>query len=111
MTLPIGSRLGPCEILSLLGAGGMGEVYRTRDTRLDRTVAIKILPADRCASPEFRQRFDREAKTISQLSHPHICALYDVAPDGQRFLVNTDIGDPTTSPLTIVLNWAAGQAR
>jgi len=78
MTLPIGSRLGPYEILSLLGAGGMGEVYRARDTRLDRTVAIKILPADRCASPEARQRFEREAKTISQLSHPHICALYDV---------------------------------
>jgi len=78
MTLPIGSRLGPYEILSLLGAGGMGEVYRARDTRLERTVAIKILPADRCGSPEARQRFEREARTISQLSHPHICALYDV---------------------------------
>jgi eukaryotic-like serine/threonine-protein kinase len=78
MTLAIGSRLGPYEIQSLLGAGGMGEVYRARDTRLNRTVAIKILPADRCASPEARQRFEREAATISQLAHPHICALYDV---------------------------------
>jgi len=78
MTLPIGSHLGPYEILALLGSGGMGEVYRARDTRLGRTVAIKILPAERCASPELRQRFEREAKTVSQISHPHICALYDV---------------------------------
>ena len=78
MTLPAGSRLGPYEILSPLGAGGMGEVYRARDTRLERTVAVKVLPSDTAASPEARQRFEREAKTISQLSHSHICALYDV---------------------------------
>ncbi|HSS45337.1 MAG TPA: protein kinase, partial [Thermoanaerobaculia bacterium] len=83
MTLPAGTRLGPYEILSPLGAGGMGEVYRARDTRLDRTVAVKVLPQHLSASPEVRQRFEREAKTISQLSHPHICALYDVGREGE----------------------------
>src|SRR5213593_1293573 len=66
----------------------MGEVWKARDTRLDRTVAIKVLPSHLSASPEVRQRFEREAKTISQLSHPHICALYDVGnQDGVEFLV------------------------
>src|SRR3989441_9453849 len=66
----------------------MGEVYRARDTRLDRTVAVKVLPSHLSASPELRQRFEREAKTISSLSHPHICALYDVGnQDGVEFLV------------------------
>jgi len=83
MTLAAGSRLGPYEILSPLGAGGMGEVYRARDTRLDRTVAIKVLASHLSASPEVRQRFEREAKTISQLSHPHICALHDVGREGE----------------------------
>src|SRR5205823_13172389 len=70
------------------GSGGMGEVYRARDTRLGRTVAVKVLPSHLSASPEVRQRFEREAKTISQLSHPHICALYDVGnQDGVEFLV------------------------
>src|SRR5262245_16341944 len=78
MTLEAGNRLGPYEILRPLGAGGMGEVYQARDTRLERTVAIKILPAERYSSAEVRQRFEREAKTISQLSHPHICTLFDV---------------------------------
>ena len=82
MTLSAGSRLGPYEILSPIGAGGMGEVYRARDTRLDRTVAVKVLSADLSASPESRQRFEREARTISQLSHPHICALHDVGREG-----------------------------
>ncbi len=83
-----GSRLGPYEVLSPLGAGGMGEVYRARDTRLERTVAVKVLPQHLSASPEVRQRFEREAKTISQLSHPHICALYDVGnQDGVEYLV------------------------
>ncbi len=76
--LSAGSRLGPYEILAPVGAGGMGEVYRARDTRLERTVAVKVLPAHMSKNEEFRQRFEREAKTISQLSHPHICALYDV---------------------------------
>ncbi len=82
MTLSAGARLGPYEILAPLGSGGMGEVYKARDTRLERTVAIKVLPQRLSSSPEVRQRFEREAKTISQLSHPHICALYDVGREG-----------------------------
>src|SRR5678816_1462297 len=88
MTLAAGTRLGPYELIAPVGAGGMGEVYRAKDTRLDRTVAVKVLPAHLSSSPESRQRFEREAKTISQLSHPHICALYDVGnQDGVEFLV------------------------
>ncbi len=83
MTLETGTRLGPYEILGAIGAGGMGEVYRARDTRLDRTVAVKVLPSHMSSSPDVRQRFEREAKTISQLSHPHICALYDVGREGE----------------------------
>ena len=88
MALAAGARLGPYEIHSALGAGGMGEVYKARDTRLDRTVAIKILPESLAADPQFRDRFDREARTISQLDHPHICALYDVGEhNGTAYLV------------------------
>ena len=88
MTLSAGTRLGPYEILAAVGAGGMGEVYRAKDTRLERSVAIKVLPQHLSASPEVRQRFEREAKTISQLSHSHICALYDVGnQDGVEYLV------------------------
>ncbi|HEV8117863.1 MAG TPA: serine/threonine-protein kinase, partial [Thermoanaerobaculia bacterium] len=88
MTLDAGTRLGPYEIGSAIGAGGMGEAYRARDTRLERTVAIKVLPSHLSKSEEIRQRFEREAKTISQLSHPHICALYDVGnQDGVEYLV------------------------
>jgi eukaryotic-like serine/threonine-protein kinase len=88
MSLAAGTRLGPYQILSALGAGGMGEVYKARDTRLDRIVAIKILLAPLAADPQFRERFDREARTISQLDHPDICALYDVGEqDGTSFLV------------------------
>jgi eukaryotic-like serine/threonine-protein kinase len=88
MTLTAGVRLGPYEIVSPLGAGGMGEVYRAQDTRLERTVAVKVLTAHLSSSPEVRQRFEREAKTISKLSHPHICALYDVGEsDGTEYLV------------------------
>jgi serine/threonine protein kinase len=83
MTLSAGTKLGPYEVLSPLGAGGMGEVYKARDTRLERTVAVKVLPERLSVSPESRQRFEREAKTISQLSHPHICALYDVGREGE----------------------------
>jgi serine/threonine protein kinase len=78
VSLAAGSRLGRYEILSPLGAGRMGEVYRARDTRLERTVAIKVLPSHLSSPPESRLRFDREARRISQLSHPHVCALYDV---------------------------------
>jgi Tol biopolymer transport system component len=88
MTLEAGTRLGPFEIVSPLGAGGMGEVYRARDTRLGREVALKVLPQALSASPELRQRLEREAKTISQLSHPHICTLHDVGhQDGVDYLV------------------------
>ena len=83
MSLFPGARLGPYEIVAPLGAGGMGEVYRAKDVRLERTVAIKVLPAALSASPQSRQRFEREAKTISQLSHPHICALHDVGREGE----------------------------
>jgi serine/threonine protein kinase len=78
MPLTPGVRLGPYEIVAALGAGGMGEVYKATDTRLERTVAIKVLNAELAADPQFRDRFDREARTISQLTHPHICTLYDV---------------------------------
>jgi eukaryotic-like serine/threonine-protein kinase len=78
MSLTPGTRLGPYEVLAPLGAGGMGEVYRARDTRLDRTVAIKILPPHLATDRQFRERFEREARAISQLTHPHICTLYDV---------------------------------
>jgi len=78
MALTSGTKLGPYEIQSPLGAGGMGEVYRARDTRLDRTVAIKILPAHLSDNPEAKQRFEREARAISSLNHPNICTLHDV---------------------------------
>src|SRR5579872_5763397 len=88
MTLPAGTKLGPHEIQSPLGAGGMGEVYRARDTRLQRTVAIKILPAHLSGNSEARSRFEREARTISSLNHPNICTLHDVgAQDNTSYLV------------------------
>jgi eukaryotic-like serine/threonine-protein kinase len=86
--LTSGIRLGPYEITAPLGAGGMGEVYRARDTRLDRTVAIKVLPTHLSDNLEFKQRFEREARAISSLNHPHICHLYDIGShDGTDFLV------------------------
>jgi serine/threonine protein kinase len=86
--LQAGARLGPYEILSPLGAGGMGEVYKAMDTRLDRTVAVKILPEILASDPQFRDRFEREAKAIAALTHPHICTLYDVGrQDAVEYLV------------------------
>src|SRR2546426_11121039 len=88
MPLAAGTRLGPYEIVAPLGAGGMGEVYRARDTRLGREVAIKVLPQHLSASPDVRARFEREARTISQLNHPHICTLHDFGRhDGTDYLV------------------------
>jgi serine/threonine-protein kinase len=88
MSMPSGTRLGPYEIAAAIGAGGMGEVYKARDTRLDRVVAIKILPERLASDPQFRERFDREARAISRLAHPHICTLYDVGESvGTAFLV------------------------
>src|SRR5579872_5202831 len=90
MALTSGTKLGPYEILSPLGAGGMGEVYRARDTRLERSVAIKVLPTHLSSNPELKVRLEREARTISSLQHPHICVLHDVGHDaasGTDFLV------------------------
>src|SRR6187431_1784281 len=88
MALQPGVRLGPYEIVSAAGAGGMGEVYRARDTRLDRTVALKVLPPDLTSDPAAKQRFEREARAVAALSHPHICALFDVGRhEGTDFLV------------------------
>src|ERR1035438_5633258 len=88
MTLTSGTKLGPYEIQSPLGAGGMGEVYRALDTRLDRTVAIKVLASHLSASPELKQRMEREGRAISSLNHPHICQLYDIgSQNGTDYLV------------------------
>src|SRR5258706_14398004 len=88
MGLSSGTRLGPYEIDSPLGAGGMGEVYRARDTRLGRDVAVKVLPSHLSENPELKARFEREARAISALSHPHICALFDVGNEaGVEYLV------------------------
>src|SRR6202166_4344843 len=88
MSLTSGTLVGPYEVISAAGAGGMGEVYRAKDTRLDRTVAVKILPSHLSGNPEAKQRFDREARTISSLNHPNICTLHDVGhQDGTDFLV------------------------
>ncbi len=88
MSLSSGTKLGPYEIIGAIGAGGMGEVYQARDTRLDRTVAIKVLPAHLADTPEARQRFEQESRAVSALNHPNICTLYDVgSQDGTEFLV------------------------
>ena len=91
MNLTAGARLGPYEILAPLGAGGMGDVYRAKDTRLDRLVAVKVLSSHLSADPQLLERFEREARAISSLNHPNICALYDVGeaacPEPIRFLV------------------------
>src|SRR6202163_1747173 len=88
MAILPGKRLGPYEILSAIGAGGMGEVYKARDTRLDRIVAIKVLPTHLAERAELRERFEREARTIASLNHPHICTLFDTGhQDDVDFLV------------------------
>src|SRR5271169_5972372 len=88
MSLTAGTRLGPYEIESLLGAGGMGEVYRARDTRLQRTVAIKVLPAHLSSNPDLHARFEQEAKSISALQHPNICVVHDIGSQhGVDFMV------------------------
>jgi predicted Ser/Thr protein kinase len=109
MSLPPGQHLGPYEIVALIGAGGMGEVYQARDTRLDRTVAIKVLPARAAADRESRERFEREARAISALNHPHICTLHDVGRhEGTDFLVMEYIDGDTLAatirlgPLAVV---------
>ncbi len=115
MPLSPATRLGPYEIVAAIGAGGMGEVYRARDTRLDRTVAIKVLPQHRYSTPQARERLEREAKAISSLSHPHICPLYDIGrQDGIDYLVMEYLEGQTLSdrlkkgplPLEQVLQYA-----
>jgi Tol biopolymer transport system component len=114
MTLPAGTRLGPYEITSPLGAGGMGEVYRAKDTRLDRSVAVKVLPAHLSSDPELRGRMTREARAVSALNHPHICALYDVgSADGTDYIVMELLEGETLAdrlskgalPTDLVLRW------
>jgi eukaryotic-like serine/threonine-protein kinase len=98
MTVAAGTRLGPYEILAPIGAGGMGEVYRARDTRLDRTVAVKVLPSHLSENAEHKRRFEREARAISALSHPHICSLHDVGhQDGIDYLVMEYVEGETLS--------------
>src|SRR5881409_3605705 len=93
MPLSAGDRLGPYEILALIGAGGMGEVYKARDTRLARIVAVKV------AKQEFTERFEREARAVAALNHPHICQLYDVGPN---YLVMEYVeGSPLKGPLAL----------
>jgi serine/threonine protein kinase len=88
MSLQVGNRVGPYEVTGILGAGGMGEVYKARDPRLDRIVAIKVLPEHVASDPVLKQRFEREAKTLAALSHPHICPVFDVGQqNGIDFLV------------------------
>ncbi len=88
MPLQPGTTLGPYQIDAPLGAGGMGEVYKATDTRLDRTVAIKVLPEHVAADPDLKQRFEREARTVAALNHPHICTLFDIGREGETdFLV------------------------
>jgi Tol biopolymer transport system component/tRNA A-37 threonylcarbamoyl transferase component Bud32 len=119
MPLSSGTRLGPYEVLAPLGAGGMGEVYKARDTRLDRIVAIKVLPEHAAARPEVRERFEREARAVSALSHPHICTLYDVGrQEGVDFLVMEYLEGETLAhrlergplPMDQVLRYAAEMA-
>ncbi|HEY8670901.1 MAG TPA: serine/threonine-protein kinase [Terriglobales bacterium] len=101
MTLNPGIKLGPYEIASLLGSGGMGEVYSARDTRLNRIVAIKVLPIHLSGKPEAQERFDREARAIASLNHPDICQLHDVgSQDGTSYLVMEHLeGEPLANRL------------
>src|SRR5271170_6393914 len=120
MALPSGTKLGPYEIQSPLGAGGMGEVYRATDVRLGRDVAVKILPAHLSSNSAARQRFEREAKTISGLNHPNICTLFDVGhQDGLDFIVMEYLAGETLEtrlgkgalPLEQVLQYGSQIAR
>jgi serine/threonine protein kinase len=88
MSLEPGTKLGPYEVIAPIGAGGMGEVYKAKDTRLDRTVAIKVLPSHLTDNPDLKQRLKREARAVSSLNHPHICTLHDIGEqDGVDFIV------------------------
>jgi aminoglycoside phosphotransferase (APT) family kinase protein len=103
MTLSVGTRLGPYEIVSAIGAGGMGEVYKARDTRLDRTVAVKVLSQEFQADPTRRERFDREARAVAALNHSHICALHDV---GEALSPEAEASEPVRF---LVMEYLEGQ--
>jgi hypothetical protein len=110
MSLAAGTRLGPYEVLGLIGSGGMGEVYKARDTRLDRTVAIKILPAELSADPDRRTRFEREARTVAALSHPHICTLHDIGSSVPSGPLPLAPGPLSLSPVHyLVMEYLAGE--
>jgi serine/threonine protein kinase len=96
MSLAPGTRLGPYEVIAALGAGGMGEVYKARDSRLDRLVALKILSPAMAVSIDARERFEREARAISRLSHPHVCALFDVGREGDTSYLVMELLDGAT---------------
>src|SRR5205809_1712280 len=113
-SVAVGSTVGPYEILAPLGSGGMGEVFRARDKRLGRMVAIKILQTKLIAHDELRARFEREARAISSLTHPNICALYDVGPDASYLVMELLEGEPLSDklargplPLTQLLRYGA----
>ena len=99
----VGSSLGPYEIVAPIGAGGMGQVFRARDTRLGRTVAIKILPPHRSGVADFSERFEREARAISSLSHPNVCALFDVGENYfvMELLEGENLRERLRSPMTV----------
>lgn len=114
MGLQPGTRLGPYEIVAPLGAGGMGEVYRARDPRLGREVAIKVLPAAMAGDAERMARFQREAQVLASLNHPNIAAIYGIEESGNtRALVmelvegNVIVGDVVTAPITVIQHWQA----
>jgi len=109
MSLAAGTRLGPYEVLGLIGAGGMGEVYKARDTRLDRTVAIKILPAELSADPERRARFEREARAIASLAHPNICTLHDVGTHPSTGSAGSPQAGSGQATLYLVMEHLAGE--
>src|SRR5215471_14703911 len=101
MSVKVGSRLGPYEIVAPLGAGGMGEVYRAKDTRLGREVAIKVLPAGLSADPERLKRFEREARSASSLNHPNIVTIYDIGSEGGVSYIAMELvkGEPLRAEL------------
>src|SRR6202051_518477 len=114
-----GKTVGPYQILSAIGSGGMGEIYKARDTRLDRTVAIKVLSAHLADRADLRERFDREARTIAGLNHPHICTLFDIGhQDGTDYLVMEYLEGETLAarlgkgklPLEVTLRYATEAA-
>ena len=124
MPLSVGTRLGPYEILGPLGAGGMGEVYKARDTRLNRFVAIKVLPAERLADEGRKQRFIQEAQAASALNHPNIISIHDIAIDsGRDYMVMEYVPGKTLDALIprsgmrlsellkIAIRWRRGSAR